>query len=105
MGNNLEEILNKMHEPSHEILMMFGDDALISLGSFMQTKYKVANHVVSMMGVHGFPELVKSFITFEILSQISCGKVQNPHIFLHKTVSMFSWFCCYFQDLDQLIKF
>ena len=40
--------------------------------------------------VHGFPELVKSFITFVILSQISCGKVQKtPHIFLHKTVSKF----------------
>ena len=40
--------------------------------------------------VHGFPEPVKSFITFEILSQISCGKVQKPlHIFLHKTVSKF----------------
>ena len=25
--------------------------------------------------VHGFPEPVKSFITFMILSQISCGKV------------------------------
>ena len=40
--------------------------------------------------VHGFPEQVKSFITFVILSQISCGKVQNPpHIFLHKIVSKF----------------
>ena len=28
--------------------------------------------------VHGFPEQVKSFITFVILSQISCGKVQTP---------------------------
>ena len=29
--------------------------------------------------VHGFLEPVKSFITFVILSQISCGKVQkNP---------------------------
>ena len=39
--------------------------------------------------VHGFPESVKSFITFAILSQISCGKVQKKtsHIFLHKTVS------------------
>ena len=40
--------------------------------------------------VHGFPESVKSFITFIILNQISCSKVQNPpHIFLHKTVSKF----------------
>ena len=39
-------------------------------------------------GVHRFPETVKSFITFLILSQISCDKVQRPpHIFLHKTVS------------------
>ena len=27
--------------------------------------------------VHGFPEPVKSFITFVTLSQISCGKVQK----------------------------
>ena len=41
-------------------------------------------------GVHGFPEPVKSFITFEIPSQISCGKVHKlAHIFLHKTVSKF----------------
>ena len=40
--------------------------------------------------VHGFPEPVRSFITFVVLSQISCDKVQkNPHIFLHKTVSKF----------------
>ena len=40
--------------------------------------------------VHGFPEPVKSFTTFVILSQISCGKVQkHPYIFLHKTVSKF----------------
>ena len=32
--------------------------------------------------VRGFPEPVKSFITFVILSQILCSKVQNPpHIF------------------------
>ena len=32
--------------------------------------------------VHEVPEPVKSFITFLILSQISCGKVQkSPHIF------------------------
>ena len=31
--------------------------------------------------VHGFPESVKSFITFVILSQILCGKVQKPLIF------------------------
>ena len=43
--------------------------------------------------VHGFHEPVKSFITYVILSQISCGKVQKKnkktHIFLHKTVSKF----------------
>ena len=40
--------------------------------------------------VHGFPEPVKSFITFVILSQILCGKVQKPHHnCLHKTVSKF----------------
>ena len=40
--------------------------------------------------VQGFPEPVKSFMTFVMLSQFSCGKVQNPpHIFLHKTVSKF----------------
>ena len=39
--------------------------------------------------VHGFPEPVKSFTTSVILSQNSCGKVQNPpHNFLHKTVSV-----------------
>ena len=32
--------------------------------------------------IHRFPEPVKSFITFVILSQISCGKVQkNPSYF------------------------
>ena len=42
---------------------------------------------------------VKSFITFVILSQISCGKVQNPpYIFLHKTMSKFLLVCCSFQD-------
>ena len=52
--------------------------------------------------VHGFPEPVKSFITFLILSQILCGKVQkNPHIFLQS----FSLVCCTFPDyLDQLKK-
>ena len=42
-------------------------------------------------GVHGFPEPVKSFITFVILSRISCSKVKKkiPHLFLHKTVSKF----------------
>ena len=39
--------------------------------------------------VHGFPQPLKSFITFVILSQISCDKVQPPHIFLHKNVSKF----------------
>ena len=37
--------------------------------------------------VHGFAEPVKLFITFVLLSQILCVKVQkNPHIFLLKTV-------------------
>ena len=51
----------------------------------------MADHVVSMIRfTDQVPEPVKSFITFEILSQISCDKVQkNPHIFLHKTVSKF----------------
>ena len=41
-------------------------------------------------GVHGFSEPVKSFITFVILSRISCGKVKKiPYLFLHKTVSKF----------------
>ena len=39
--------------------------------------------------VYGFPEPVKSFITFVILSQISCGKVQIPLIFFYKIVSKF----------------
>ena len=40
--------------------------------------------------VHVFPESVKSFITFVILIQISCGSAKkNPQIFLHKTVSKF----------------
>ena len=40
--------------------------------------------------VHGFPEPVKSFITFVILNQISCGKFKkNLIFFLHKTVSQF----------------
>ena len=30
--------------------------------------------------VHGFPETVKSFITFVILCQISCGKVKKALI-------------------------
>ena len=46
--------------------------------------------------VHGFPEPVKSFITFVILSQILCGKVQKkPHKrlrqSLHKTASKLSF--------------
>ena len=40
--------------------------------------------------VHGFPEPVKSFITFIILSQILCDKMQKKNSnFLHKTVSKF----------------
>ena len=46
--------------------------------------------LISMIEFSGFAELVKLFITFVILSQILCGKVQkNPHIFLHMTVSKF----------------
>ena len=42
-------------------------------------------------GVRRFPEPVKLFINFIILSQISCGKVQKKTFifFLHKTVSKF----------------
>ena len=43
--------------------------------------YKVANHVVSKIGFTDFPEPVKSFITFVILSQISWGKVEKPSYF------------------------
>ena len=42
---------------------------------------KVASHLVSMIEVHRFPEPVKLFITFVMLSQILCGKVQIPLIF------------------------
>ena len=54
--------------------------------------------------VHGFPETVKSFITFVILCQILCGKViKSPNNFLHKT--SFSSVCCSFPDyLGQLKK-
>ena len=54
--------------------------------------------------VHGFPEPVKSFITFLILSQISRGKVQKPLIFFcTKLCHSFSSVCCSFPDnLDQL---
>ena len=57
-------------------------------------------------GVHGFPEPVKSFITFVILSQISCGNVQKPsHFFCTRLCQSFSWVCCSFQDyLEQLKK-
>ena len=50
--------------------------------------------MVSMMGFTDFPEPVKSFIIFVILSQISGGKVQKlPHIFIHKNVlKVFPWF-------------
>ena len=53
--------------------------------------------------VHGFPQLVKSFITFVILSQISCGKVQKkPHSFCTGLCQNSSSICCSFPDyLDQ----
>ena len=57
--------------------------------------------------VHRFPEAVKSLITFVILSQISCGKVQKkpPHIFCTRLCQSFSSICCSFPDyLDQLKK-
>ena len=56
--------------------------------------------------VHVFPEPVKSFITFVILSQISCGKVQPPLIFFcTRLCQSFSSISCSFPDyLDQLKK-
>ena len=52
--------------------------------------------------VHGFPQPVKLFITFVILSQILCGKVQKkPYIFLHKTVSKFFLGLLYFPGLPR----
>ena len=64
--------------------------------------HKVAKHD----WVHGFPEPVKSFITFEILGQISCGKVQTKLIFFCIRPSQsFSLVCCCFPDyLEQLKK-
>ena len=48
---------------------------------------------------HGFPEPVKLFVTFVILSQISCGKVQNTLIFVcSRLCQSFSLVCCSFQD-------
>ena len=40
-------------------------------------------------GVHGFPEPVKSVITFVILNQISCGKVQKHSYFSAQALSKF----------------
>ena len=55
---------------------------IMSTQECQTTLIKVANHVVSMMGFTDFLNV--------ILSQISCGKVQNPpHIFPHKTESKF----------------
>ena len=53
-------------------------------------------------GVHGFPEPIKSFITFVILSKNSCGKGKN---FCTRLCQSFSWVCCSFPDyLEQLTK-
>ena len=53
--------------------------------------------------VHGFPEPVKSFITFVILSQISCGKLQKQ--ICTRLSQSFSSVCCSFTDyIDQLKK-
>ena len=56
--------------------------------------------------VHGFLEPVKSIITFVILSQISCGKVQNPsQFFCTRLCQSFFWVCRSFPDnLEQLKK-
>ena len=57
--------------------------------------------------VHGFPEPVKSFITFIILSQISCRKVQKKTIlfFCSRLCQSFSLVCCSFPDYhEQLMK-
>ena len=70
-------------------------------------KAKVANHVVSMIAwVHGFPDLVKSFISFVILCQISRRIVQKTLIFFcRRLYQSFSSVCCIFPDyLDQLKK-
>ena len=57
--------------------------------------------------VHGFPEPVKSLITFEILNQMSCGKVQTPPppppppppiFFCTRLCQSFSSVCCSFPD-------
>ena len=57
-------------------------------------------------GVHGFIKPLKSFITFDILSQISCGKMKKKIIFFcTRLYQSFSWVCCSFQDcLEQLKK-
>ena len=56
--------------------------------------------------VHGFPEPVKSFITFVVLSQISCGKVQTTLMFFCTRLGQsFSSVCFSFLDYhDQLKK-
>ena len=57
--------------------------------------------------VHGFPEPVKSFINFVILSRISCSKVQPPPppYFSAQDCVKFLPICCSFPDyLDQLKK-
>ena len=55
----------------------------------------------------GFPEPVKSFITFVMLSQISFGKVRKKPLIFYCTrmCQSFSWVCCSFHDyLEQLKK-
>ena len=56
--------------------------------------------------VHGCPEPVKSFLTFVILSQISCSKVQNkPSYFSAQVcVKVFPWVCCSFPDYVEQLK-
>ena len=56
-------------------------------------------------GVHGFSGPVKSFITFVILSQISCSKVQKTLIFFcTRLCQSFFWLCSSFQDYLQQPK-
>ena len=74
--------------------------------SFRDVTYQGGHPRGQHDGVHGFPEPVKLFITFEILSQISCGKVRKTLIFFcTRLYQSFSWVCCSFKDyLEQLKK-
>ena len=85
--------MKELCRPQHEILALH-----VTQGSQSHGQHD---------GVHGFPEPVKLFINFIILSQISCGKVQkNPsYFFCTRLCQSFSWVCCSFQDyLKQLLK-